>query len=210
MPQPDWDDRYRCGDTPWDTGEPNEHLVEFVRTHSLARGRALDIGCGTGTNALWLAGQGLTVLGVDISPIAVGRARAKATDPSLDCRFENTDFLSQNIDAAPFGFVFDLGCFHVFDEPDDRRRFAARVASVLDHDGWWLSLIGSTEGPARDHGPPRRSARDVTGAIEPELEILTLRAIEFRSNAPAPAAAWLCLSRRRSVPAQPSSRRDNR
>jgi len=79
------------------------------------------------------------------------------------------------------------------------------VAAVLAPDGMWLSLIGSTEGPPREMGPPRRSLRDVADAIEPHLEILSVRSAEFR-DLPEPAMAWICLSRHRKVPAQPSTR----
>ena len=109
--------------------------------------------------------------------------------------------------STPFDFVFDRGCFHVYDEQQERVRFAAQVAAALRPEGLWLSLIGSTEGPARDTGPPRRTAREVASAIEPELEILTLRSVEF-SGLPWPAQPWLCLARRRSLPPQPCTRRD--
>lgn len=202
MPQRDWDERYVAGETPWDTGEPDEYLVEFLRCNLVERGRALDVGCGTGTNALWLASQGFAVLGIDISSAAIERARAKASTTVLDCHFATADFLRDGIPDAPFDLVFDRGCFHVFDEAEDRARFAGRVASLLNRDGRWLSLIGSTEGPERDYGPPRRSAHDVISAIEPELEMLELCSIQFRASLPAPVAAWRCLSRPRLVPAQ--------
>lgn len=208
MAQPDWDQRYITGETPWDTGEPNSHLVDFVRSRSIGRGRALDVGCGTGTNGLWLAERGFDVLGVDISPVAIERARAKAAGTKLDCRFDVLDFLSDPVAAGPFELVFDLGCLHVFDRAEERRQFAQRVASLLRADGSWLSLIGSTEGPERDYGPPRRSARDVVDAIEPALELVELRSIELGAKLPAPVAAWLCISRPRRVPAQRSTRRD--
>lgn len=210
MPGPDWNARYEAGEAPWDTGEPDEHLVEFLRG-SAERGRALDVGCGTGTNALWLARQGFAVLGIDISSAAIKRARAKAAGVAgatpYDCRFETADFLRDAFSDHPFDFVFDRGCFHVFDKPEDRARFAERVASLLERGGRWLSLMGSTEGPERDSGPPRRSARDVIGAIEPKLEIIELRSIEFRDNLPRAVAAWRCLSRPRLIPAQPSTQR---
>ena len=208
MPQHHWDEAYIAGDAPWDTGEADEHLVEFLRSRPVARGRALDVGCGTGTNALWLAQQGFAVLGIDIAPAGIEKARAKLVRAELDCRFEVADFLSDRASGGPYDLVFDRGCFHVFDKAEDRERFAERVASQLKRDGRWLSLIGSTEGPERDYGPPRRSARDVISAIEPELEILELRSIELRADLPAPPAAWLCLSRPRLVPAQPSAQRD--
>ena len=88
-----------------------------------------------------------------------------------------------------------------------RSRFAERVAAVLAPNGLWLSLIGSTEGPPRDVGPPRRSARDVVAAIEPALELVALREARFDPKSDTPLHAWVCLSRRRELPAQPSSRR---
>ena len=102
--------------------------------------------------------------------------------------------------------MFDRGCFHVFDDEANRARFAARVAAALAPGGMWLSLIGSTEGPPRDVGPPRRNVREVAKAIEPELEIVELRAMVFDSQLD-PAPAWFCLTRRRAMPAQPSTRR---
>lgn len=206
MSQPDWNSRYAADDLPWDSGRPDQHLVELVRAGSVTPGRALEIGCGTGTNAIWLAEQGFDVLGVDISPLAIERARAKPANPGR-CRFETLDFLATAPPGGPFDFVFDRGCLHVFDEAEDRARFSTRVASLLGPGGKWLSLIGSTEGPPRDEGPPRRSAREVMAAIEPVLEILELRSIAFDLDREEPPRAWLCLARRREISAQASTRR---
>ena len=150
-----------------------------------------------------MAERGFDVFGVDVSPLAVERAHAKLEGRALRCRFAAADFLTASPPESPFQFVFDRGCFHVFDEPDERQRFAAQVAGALAPGGLWLSLIGSTEGPPREVGPPRRSAREITVAIEPALEIVELRSAEFRG---ANAKAWFCLSRRRTMPAQPSTR----
>ena len=68
---------------------------------------------------------------------------------ALGCRFSTWDFLAAAPPGGPFQFVFDRGCFHVFDEPGERQRFTAQVAAALAPDGLWLSLIGSTEGPPR-------------------------------------------------------------
>ena len=206
MAQRDWNQSYMSSDLPWDTGKPESMLVEVVRT--VAPGRALEIGAGTGTNARWLAEHGFDVLGVDVAPRAVELARARWTErPGARCRFEVNDFLREP-PAGPFAFVFDRGCFHVFDEAEDRARFAANVAKVLAPDGQWLSLIGSTEGPPRDFGPPRRSARDVVIAIEPVLAIHELAATQFGDGDGSPQwPAWRCRARPRAVPAQPSTRR---
>jgi SAM-dependent methyltransferase len=204
MARPPWNERYASGEPlPWDTGTPDPLLVEVVESRAIAPGRTLEVGCGTGTNAIFLAGRGFDVLGVDISPLAVEKAREKAQGR---CRFEIVDFLAAAPSGAPFQLVFDRGCFHVFDENGERARFAQQVAAQLVEGGAWLSLIGSTEGPPRDAGPPRRSARDVIDAIEPSLEIVTFRSAEFDVAGEA-LKAWLCISRKRTIPAQPSTRR---
>jgi SAM-dependent methyltransferase len=204
MPEHDWNDHYANGQTPWDSDEPDPALVATVESGTIPTGRTLEVGCGTGTNALWLAAHGFDVLGVDVSPLAIERARAKTSNAAKACRFEVRDFLNDP-PLGGFDFVFDRGCFHVFDAPDVRARFAALVASVLTPGGLWLSLIGSTEGAPRDTGPPRRSGRDITAAVEPVLAILLLRSIHFDLDDEMPPAAWLCLSRVRAVPAQPST-----
>lgn len=205
MPRPDWDSRYaEGGELPWDVGTPDDHLVSLIGSGAVKPCRAIEVGCGTGTNALWLGQQGFDVVGVDLSPRAIERARAKAGDPA-PCRFEALDFLHAAPPDGPYGFAFDRGCLHVFDDPADRARFASRIAALLAPGGLWLSLIGSTEGGPRDSGPPRRTARDVVDALEPSLEIRELRAVEFTTTNSESPAAWYCLARRRRVPASPST-----
>lgn len=205
MPHPSWNESYASRELPWDTGEPEPLLIEFVDSGGVAPGRALEIGAGTGTNSIWLAERGFDVLGVDISTHAVEMAIAKMNGRNLRCRFAALDFLAEPVADGPFQFVFDRGCFHVFDEPEERERFAAHVAAGLAPGGVWLSLIGSTEGPPREVGPPRRSACDVVRALEPALEIVELHSAEFRGHG---ANAWFCLSRRRLTPAQPSTQHE--
>lgn len=205
MPRPSWNESYASGELPWDTGQPEPLLVEFITSGAVTPGPTLEIGAGTGTNSIWMAKRGFDVLGLDVSPLAVERAQAKMERGALCCRFVACDFITAPPPDGPFQFVFDRGCFHVFDEPGERQQFAAQVAAALAPGGLWLSLIGSTEGPPREVGPPRRSAREVMSAIEPALEIVELRSAEFRDHG---ARAWFCLSRQRIMPAQPSTRHD--
>jgi SAM-dependent methyltransferase len=205
MPRRSWNESYASGQLPWDTGQPEHVLVEFVTSGRVRPGPTLEIGAGTGTNAIWMAERGFDVLGVDVSPLAVERAHAKMEGRDLRCRFDACDFLAAPPPGGPFQFVFDRGCFHVFDEPEQRQRFAAQVAAALAPGGLWLSLVGSTEGPPYEIGPPRRSAREITLAIEPALEIVELRSAEFRDHG---TNAWFCLSRQRTMPAQLSTQHD--
>ena len=204
----DWNEHYASGYTPWDSGEPDPHLVERVESGELAPGRLLEIGCGTGTNALWLAGRGFDVTALDVAPLAIERAGAKSAAAGARVRFFVHDILAAPAPGGPYDLVFDRGVFHVFDEPAERTRFAERVAAALRVGGRWLSLAGSTEGPERDTGPPRRSARDLVTAVEPSLAIVALRSTEFADDLPSSVLAWVLLARRREIPAQPSTRRD--
>jgi len=205
MPHPSWNESYASGQLPWDTGQPEPVLVAFVTSGRVRPGPSLEIGAGTGTNAIWMAEHGFEVFGVDVSPLAVERARAKMGGRDLRCRFAAWDILAAPPPDGPFQFVFDRGCFHVFDEPEERQQFATQVAAALAPGGLWLSLVGSTEGPPREIGPPRRSAREIALAIEPALEIVELRSAEFRGHG---ANAWFCLSRQRTMQAQPSTGHD--
>jgi SAM-dependent methyltransferase len=207
MPQPDWNERYKIGDLPWDTQEPDANLVKLLESKTILPGKALEVGCGTGTDSIWLAQQGFTVLGLDVSELAIDMANQKKIGKSLSCEFGVLDFIHDNSLPVSFDFIFDRGCFHSFDEENDRSLFARHVSRVIKPNGIWASVIGSTEGAPRDVGPPRRTAIDVVKAIEPYLEIVELRSVFFRTNLPFSPQAWLCIARQRELPAQPSTRR---
>lgn len=201
----DWDAHYSAGETPWDRGEPSPVLVELLEAGRLPPGRALDVGCGTGTNARYLASRGYEVVGVDLSGLAIERAAAAPKPAGGPVAWRRADFLVDEPPSGRFDVVFDRGCFHVFDGSGDRARFAERVARCLGPAGRWVSLLGSTEGGPREQGPPRRTARDVADAVEPFLEILELRGIEFDVDLPGPVNAWILVARPRPVPAEPST-----
>ncbi|ACY13574.1 class I SAM-dependent methyltransferase [Haliangium ochraceum] len=196
----DWNEHYEAGTMPWDIGRPDPLLVQAVEAGHLPAGRLLEIGCGTGDNARFLAKSGWSVLAVDIAPTAIEKARAAGGD----VQYEVLGILESAPPGGSFDAVFDRGCFHIFSDPDQRARFAERVAQALRPGGVGLSLLGSTEGAPRDFGPPRRTAREIVNAVEPVLELLALRSAYF-DQPTEEIPAWLCLPRRRSQPAQPST-----
>jgi SAM-dependent methyltransferase len=125
---------YRFGPPPWDTGVTPPELVEVVEGPSaLPPGRALDLGCGTGTNALYLARHGWKATGVDFVPSAVARARQRAHEDGLDAGFvaEDVTRLADFGIAGPFGLVLDIGCFHGIPEAL-RSAYGDQVARVTE------------------------------------------------------------------------------
>jgi SAM-dependent methyltransferase len=191
--------RYESGNTPWDIGKPDFNLIQTVTAMAIKPCKALDIGCGTGDNSIWLAQQHFQVTGVDISEIAIQKARDKALAAQVECSFQVVDFLTNKIAGAPFGFLFDRGCFHTVNSDEERQSFAENVAAHLEQDGLWLSLVGSADEQRQFPGPPRRSARDIVNNVEPYFEILSLVASHFGSNRPDPPKAWACLMRKRHL-----------
>lgn len=101
---------------PWDTGISPPELLDFIQTH--APGKALDVGCGTGTNLLTLAQAGWQVVGVDYAPLAVQQARRRlqaAGRPGL-VLVENVNHLQ--VPGQPFQLILDIGCLHSLPKKD--------------------------------------------------------------------------------------------
>ena len=191
-----WDDRYAAGPLPWDTGAVCMHLRRHVELHGLPSGRVLEIGCGTGTNAVYLASLGVEVVATDVSPRAVERARKRAAEAGVAIEFAVVDYLTEDAPGGPFALIFDRGVWHVFDPAEERERYAARVSRHLCAGGRWLSVSGSTEGPARETGPPRRNLLDIALGIEPHLELIEVARTRFSAedDGPGQSAAWRILA----------------
>jgi SAM-dependent methyltransferase len=108
-----WDERYRTGETPWETVQPSSELRRVVAETPVAPCRAVELGCGTGASAVWLAQQGFEVTAIDLSPLAVERARRRAEDAGVKVRFLAGDVLHPPRElAGPFDCFFDRGCYH--------------------------------------------------------------------------------------------------
>ncbi len=190
-----WDERYRSRQTGWDKPTHAFQVEKALQEIKLPGRHVLDLGCGRGRNSRFLASQGLSVVGVDISAVAVADAQASKGD--LDCSFHCLDVLEDPIPSAPFHAVFDYGCLHVFDDDKDRSTLARVVASVLHPRGLWYILAGSTDGPPRQMGPPRISALALVRAVEPCFEILELRRGILTPGEQPARLTWECLLQKR-------------
>ncbi len=120
----------------WDTGISPPELFELIESHPV--GRAIDLGCGTGTNALTLAQRGWRVVGVDFVPRAIRLARQKARRaglPAGQVEFRVADVSRLEGVAPPFDLALDIGCFHGV---ADKSAYLRELNRLLAPGGIWL------------------------------------------------------------------------
>ena len=198
-PRKHWDRHYDEGETPWDTGVPEPLLVETVESWPVPACRALEIGCGTGTDAIWLARRGFEVTAVDVSAVAISRAREAAERQGVGVTWVAEDYLRAGPHAPPFDFAYDRGCVHTFLRHPGRVALVSAIARDLAPGGLWLSLVAAAEGPPRKGGPHGCSAVEVVTALDGHFQILSMRLVEksFQSRDLPTLLFWACLGRRR-------------
>jgi SAM-dependent methyltransferase len=165
----DWDRRYAEVESLW-AAKPNRFLVAEVST--LPPGRALDLACGEGQNAIWLASLGWTVTGVDFSSVAVEKARARAARESVEIEFLCRDLLDFEPEAAAFDLVI---VFYIHIPASDRRLVLERAASAVAPGGTFLlvghDLANLEEGVGGPRDPDLLFTPDDIAAELPGLEI---------------------------------------
>ena len=193
----DWDTVYVAGTPPpWDVGRPQPAFVRLADRGAL-RGHLLDAGCGTGENALLATAHSAGVVGVDVSPTAIARARAKAAERGLSARFEVADALHLSQLGLTFDTVIDSGLFHVFDD-ENRARYVASLASALRSGGSCYLMCFSDLQPGT-FGPRRVRKDEIISAFSDGWSVTGIEADEFVVNRElgiATARAWLATIRR--------------
>lgn len=198
-----WEERYQAGEegTPWDTGSPAPELVEYFADLTELPKRVLEIGCGTGTNAIWMAEQGVIVVATDISPTAIEAAKTKCSKARANVDFRLADIVEKAaMPAMTFNFVFDRGVYHVM-APEHRGVFIDRVAAALDKDGYWLCLAGSADEKRlpEEQGPPQLKASDLIDNAEGKFELHQLERTHFVLPGGKPHLAWKALFQKRRL-----------
>jgi SAM-dependent methyltransferase len=196
MTPQEWNQHYVDGQLPWDSGLPSKELIRVLDSESIKPGRAAVLGCGTGTNAIYLASRGFDVTGFDLSPAALTGARQKATEAKAKVSFVEADLCNFALDVPPCDFLFDRGCYHAarrIDQPG----FMKTLKRLSRPGTRFLLLAGNAN--EQTEGPPRMTDREIRNELESLFEIQFLR--EFRFEVPDPPEgflAWSCLMTRRA------------
>lgn len=188
-PRRDFELAYREGTPPWDIGRPQAEVVRLAEEGGFV-GDVLDIGCGTGENALHLAALGLRVVGIDASPSAVERARAKAAARGFALPFLVADALDLAKLHRRFETALDSGLFHAFAQ-EQRRAYAHSLCEVLSPGGTLHLLCFSDEEPPGP-GPLRIAQHEIGDAFRSMFAITRIRPGRFESLMhPGGAKAWV-------------------
>jgi len=185
-----WDRRYRGkGRAPWDSGKPDGKLMAAVEAGTLKPGRAVVLGCGSGTNAIYLASKGFDVTALDVAPTALTIAGTKADKAKVTVRWLVADVLAPP-EMKPFDVIFDRGCYHGV------RRVSAtgyvKTADTLSRPGTMMLILAGNANETRHYGPPRVDETHLVGDFAKTWDFVHLQ--EHRGG----AWFWSALMRRRA------------
>ncbi len=181
---------------PWDVGGPQPGLTELFRDYPPA-GPVLDLGCGSGDLAIWLAGSGLEVLGIDFSEAAIEQALARADPLPQDTRalleFRVADALRPSTLGRRFRSVVDSGFYHLFD-PDELQDLPRELAAVLEPGGRYYVLAFDIEFPI-ENVPRRVEEAEIWARFTEDSgwRVLAVRKAEFFSRVGAVPATAACV-----------------
>jgi SAM-dependent methyltransferase len=193
-----WDNRYHAGDTPWDTGHPSLELIRVVEEDKIAPCQAIDLGCGTGSNAIYLAERGFEVAALDISPTALDRGRGKKAKAGVKTRFVLGNVLDPPEDiGGPYEFVFDRGCYHIV-RRINLDQYLQTLERITRAGSLGLFLTGNAN-EKLEKGPPTVTEEEIRAELGRLFEIIQLREFRFDpiKGPEDKPLGWSCLGRRK-------------
>jgi cyclopropane fatty-acyl-phospholipid synthase-like methyltransferase len=184
------------GQAPWDTGRPQADIVKLAEAGQI-RGSVLDVGCGTGENALYLASRGHDCWGIDFVTVAIERAKAKAAQRKIDAHFIVGNALELDRLGMLFDTVIDCGLFHTFSD-EERPAFIGGLAKLLRLGGLLHILCFSDEEPGTE-GPRRISRQEIRDSFRDGWTVQRVEPTRFEAQAlpdgpkfsPGGPKAWL-------------------
>jgi SAM-dependent methyltransferase len=194
-----WDSAYRTpGRAPWDTGRASKQLTHVVESGQLQPCRAVVLGCGTGTNAIYLAQQGFKVTGVDIAPTALSLAAKKAKQANVDVRWVLADVTAPP-ELGPFDFVFDRGCYHGVRQQNAPGYVSA--VTRLTRSGAKVLIMAGNAKDTRAGGPPKVTEEQIRNDFQSAFIVESLRETRFgnRDATAEGALAWAIVLRRKGA-----------
>jgi cyclopropane fatty-acyl-phospholipid synthase-like methyltransferase len=159
---------------PWDIGRPQREIADAA---SQIEGSVLDVGCGTGENALFFAKRGHSVTGIDYLEEPIERAKQKAAERGIKATFQVQDALSLADLHQQYDNVIDSGLFHTFSD-EQRPQYVAGLAQVLKPGGKLFLMCFNDKEPG-DIGPRRISQKELRNAFSNGWHIDSIKETHF-------------------------------
>ncbi len=173
----DWDNKYATGNTPWDSELPSRELLSVLEEYGVQPGRAVELGCGTGTNAVALAKLGWQVTAIDCVAQALETAQAKAEQAGVSVDWIEADVQNFGQGLDQFDLVFDRGCYHCCRRVD-LDGYLNSLQMLTQPGSQMLCLCGNPNDNEQG-GPPRVPEEVVREEFSELFEIIHLRAFHF-------------------------------
>jgi SAM-dependent methyltransferase len=194
----DWDTAYREGTPPWDSGSPHAELARVLDEYRLRPQTVLEIGCGTGADAILLARRRFEVTAVDCSPIALERARVRAERQSAAIHFVLADIFDFVRSAGHYDLVYDAGVYHSLRQVS-LDRYLDVLWRVSRPGSYYFCLAGAVD-PSVTEGPPQVSEEDIHNELGRLFEFIHVRPVRLEAlGRPEGYAGWSCLMRRPQI-----------
>ena len=191
----DWDALYRQSTPPWETGRPAAELLRVVDQRVLRPMRTLELGCGTGADAVFLAKRGFEVTAVDFSPTAIERARTRAEQSGAVLRIVLDDVFAFTEHCGPIDLVYDAGFYH-YVRRTELARFLDLLWRLTRPGSLYFALAGSADETA-EGGPPQVSEEEIHLELGRLFDFVHLRPFRFESPFRKEGyLGWSCLMRR--------------
>jgi len=183
---------YWLGSTRWDTNKVPPEVEQAFQDENIPAGPALDLGCGTGTNTIFMALQGRRAIGIDFVPQAIAKARIKARQAGVlnQIQFFRADVTRlDKLNLPQCAFALDMGCFHGL-SPVGQRRYVQELANVLIPGGFYM--LYALDPPKKDRGAFGVTADRVQALFDPWFETERVQPCTFRER----TSNWFWMKRK--------------
>ena len=177
----DWEkiySEYHLTEIPWHSDKPDQELIELIENKGIKPSLVLDVGCGAGTDAIYLASIGCKVTAIDVSHEAIRIAQERAARTGVKVDFIPDNFMKFDFHDNRFDFINDRGFFHDIN-PHDREKFAVKINYLLKINGLYFLRCWSDKEEESVRGPYRISKDEIRNTFSKFFKVGEIKNFRF-------------------------------